>query len=152
MWSGREGQTLAFGIFPELVQLVNRTPIDLSVQFDGQSTVLKPGVNTVPKVVVPYAKNQNPIMGSQDPNNPNVSGCRYLVGVVGTKDLCTPLTKDEWETHMARPLRMDEKALFGELLENDPKLRVIKRGQKKFNAYEAREVVHTDFGEGARDE
>lgn len=117
------------GIFHEQVVLFNRAPVNLTVTFDGQAKTLVPGENMVPGVVVPYAKNQNPIMGTQDPHNPHISGCRYLVGVVGTKDNCTPLTQEEWEEHTQRPSRENEQAWFEEKYGNDPKARLIVRGK-----------------------
>lgn len=119
------------GIFHEMVEVVNRAPVPLTVRFDGQDTVLKPGKNMLPKLVVPYAKNQNPIMGSQDPENPHISGARFLIGVVGTRDNCEPLTKEEWEEHLNRPCRMDEQALFEERYGNDPKARLVTHGKGK---------------------
>ena len=117
------------GIFLEHVELFNRTPIDLTVQFDGQCKTLKPGPNTVPGIVVEYAKNQNPIMGTQDPYNPHISGCKYLVGVVGSKDNCTPLTKAQWEEHLSRPCREDEQVWFADRYGSDPKARLVVMGK-----------------------
>jgi len=94
------------GIFYEMVEVFNRAPVALTVRFDGQDTTLKPGKNSIPKVAVSYAKNQQPIMGSADANNPNISGARYLLGIVGI-DECTPLTKEEWEAHLGMPCRID---------------------------------------------
>ena len=99
------------GIFQEMVIVVNRTPVPLNVRFDGQDTVLPPGESALPKVAVGYAKNQNPIMGSADPNNPSLSGARYLLGVKDTHDDCKKLTKDEWDAHCDAACRMDWKAL-----------------------------------------
>ena len=117
------------GIFLEHVQLFNRAPIDLEVTFDGQRKKLTPGPNMVPGIVVEYAKNQNPIMGTQDPYNPHISGCRYLVGVVGTKDNCTPLTKMEWEAHLSRPCREDEQQWFMDRYGTDPKAKMVVLGK-----------------------
>ena len=122
------------GIFYEQVELVNRTPVNLSVRFDGQEKTLKPGTNMVPAVVVPYAKNQNPIMGSQNPNDPTIHGARYLVGVATEGDPVEPLTKEEWETHLNRPCRMDEQALFQERYGNDPKARLVRHGKGRRTA------------------
>ena len=117
------------GIFLEQVTLVNRAPIDLTVQFDGQCKTLTPGDNVVPQIVIPFAKNQNPIMGTQDPYNPHISGCRYLVGVKGTKDPCEPLTQQEWEEHLNRPCREDELIRFADKYGNDPKAKLVRHGQ-----------------------
>jgi len=98
------------GTFQEQVILVNRAPIDLNVCFDGQNKTLTPGDNIVPGVTVQYAKNQNHIMGSRNPYDPNIDGGRYLVGVKGTKDDCTPLSPEEWAHHLDQPCadNMDE--------------------------------------------
>ena len=125
------------GIFFEQVELFNRAPIDLTVQFDGQCKTLIPGSNAVPRIVVDYAKNQNPIMGTQDPNNPHISGCRYLVGIVG-KDDCTPLTKKEWENHLQRPCREDEQQWFEDRYGNDPKAKLVVRGKGRKTAASSR--------------
>lgn len=120
------------GIFFEQVCLINRAPIDLTVTFDGQAKTLKPGENMVPAVVVDFAKNQNPIMGSADPNNPHISGGRYLVGV---KDSPEPgeetemLTEEEWLAHLGRPQRMDEQEAFQEKYGGDPKARLVTQGK-----------------------
>lgn len=117
-----------FGVFVEQVVLVNRAPVSIDVTFDGASKTLVPGENLVPAVVVPYAKNQNPIMGSQDPYNPQIEGCRYLVGVKG-KDDCTPLTKAEWEDHCQRPCREDEQRWFEDKYGTDSKAKLVTRGK-----------------------
>lgn len=117
------------GIFLEHVKLINRAPVELTVMFDGQTTTLQPGENMVPKIVVPYAKNQNPIMGSADPYNPHISGGRYLVGVAGTKDNVTPLTKEEWEDHLQRPCREDERIWFADKYGGDPKAKLVTHGK-----------------------
>ena len=100
------------GVFHELVTVVNLAPVPLSVTFDGQQSTIPVGESMVPKVVVPYAKNQNPVMGSQDPYNPNISGAKYLLSVKGTKDRQKPLTKDEWEEHCANPSRLNMAQYF----------------------------------------
>jgi len=137
-------------VFHELVTLVNRAPVPLTIRFDGQESTIQPGDNQVPKIVIPYAKNQNPIMGSADAANPTLSGARYLVGVKGTKDNCTPLTKVEWETHTGRPSRMDTSFITNTL--NPKKERMIVGGKNKSThatAFDAREQMTNEFG--ARD-
>lgn len=134
------------GIFHEQVCLINRTPVNLTVTFDGQEKTLKPGENMVPAIVVDYAKNQNPIMGSQDPNNPNVSGGRYLVGVkdaVPVEDV-EPLTLEEWEAHLQRPCRMNELEAFQERYGGDPKAKIVVQGKGRRSTATSR----TDAGSG----
>lgn len=118
------------GIFYERVKIRNLAPVELQVQFDGQRKRIPLGVSELEEVCLPYAMNQNPIRGTQDPNNPHVSGCKYLVVQVGSEYDREPLTKDEWEEHLARPMRMDEKALFAEKYAGDPKARMVVSGVK----------------------
>ena len=120
------------GIFLDQVELVNRTPIDIKVTFDGQAKTLKPGRNTVPAIVVGYAKNQNPIMGSIDPYNPSITGGQYLVGVVGSRDPIDPLTEDEWQAHLESPCREDHRIQFQDKYGSDPKARqiILNKGKK----------------------
>ena len=81
------------GVFRDSVTLVNRTNRVLSCRYDGEDIALMPGDNPgFPQVAVPYAKKQNPLMGSKHPNDPR----RYisLIGVKGTKDDCTPIPEE----------------------------------------------------------
>lgn len=129
------------GIFHEMCVLVNRAPVNLTVMFDGQCKTLTPGKNYVPKCVVMFAKNQNPIMGSASPHDPTLAGCRYLVGVAEEGDDVEPLTPEEWEEHLNRPSREDEQESFREKYGNDPKARLVtlNKGRKSTarSAYEA---------------
>lgn len=121
------------GIFYKPATIVNRAPIKLTVRFDGQDLDI-PAFSTaqIPQVAVSFAKNQNPIMGSQDPNNPHISGARYLIGEVGvdSEEDCRALTPEEWEEHCKRPCRVDEQAMFDERYGGDPKAKLIVGGKK----------------------
>lgn len=119
------------GIFYEMTELINRAPVDITVTFDGQCKTLKPGKNVVPKAVIQHAKNQNPIMGSGDPNNPHISGAQYLVGCPEDLDNCEPLTEEEWATHLGKPSRIDEQAAFQERYGGDPKAKLVIHGKGK---------------------
>ena len=135
------------GVFHELVTLVNRAPVSLTVRFDGQDTTIYPGENQIPKIAITCAKNQNPIMGSADADNPSMRGARYLIGVKDTEDDCTPLTKEEWQEHLGKPSRMNVDDLIVSKL--DPKKeRLVVRGRKAPSAFEVRERVSTEFGSG----
>ena len=118
------------GVFYEHAEVINRAPVELTVTFDGQCKTLQPGKNMIPRVTIPYAQNQNPIMGTQDPNNPSIYGGRYLVGIPG-QDLpkdCEPLTAAEWAAHLGEPQRIDSKAAFEERYGSDPKARLVVHG------------------------
>lgn len=135
------------GIFYEHVKVVNRAPVKLTVRYDGQEIDLPPGEGSIPQRVIRHALNQNPVMGSQDPNNPHMSGARYLIGIVdpevaGRYDLaandCTPLTEVEWEAHLGRPCRVDVEAMFEEKYANDPKAKLVKAGKGRVPAAKSR--------------
>ncbi len=121
------------GIFYEQCQAFNRTPEPVNIIFDGQEITLPPLVVTlVPKVAITCAMNQNPIMGSVDPNDPSISGGKYLIGIVGNDEFpCTPLTKEEWETHLGKPCRTDELVSFQEAYGHDPKARLVVNNKGK---------------------
>lgn len=118
------------GIFQKYIKVFNRAPVDLYVIFDGQRETIEPGAGELPDITVGFAKNQNPIMGSADPNNPHLSGARYLIVEAEDEGFGTPLTKDEWEQHLGRPCRFDEEAAFEEKYSNDPKAKLVTRGSK----------------------
>jgi hypothetical protein len=129
------------GIFQTHVKIFNRAPVALNVMFDGQQKGLPAGESELPDLTVPYAQNQNPIMGSQDPNNPTWSGARYLIVTADDEFFGKPLTKEEWEAHKGRPCRFDEEAAFAEKYGDDPKAKLVVRGKKGSatagNRYEA---------------
>jgi hypothetical protein len=135
------------GIFFEQVTLINRAPIDLTVMFDGQCKTLTPGENIVPRVVVEFAKNQNPIMGSANPNDPSISGGRYLVGVKGALDEeVEPLTPEEWEAHLGRPCRINEEEAFQERYGGDPKARLVVHGKGRKTTANSRNEAGAGYG------
>lgn len=116
-------------VFQKLVPVFNRAPINVSVRFDGQEKTLPPGHNEIPDITVMFAKNQNPVMGSADVNNPHVSGGRYLVVEAGEDGYGVPMTDSEWNVHLNKPSRFDEDAAFAEKYGNDPKARLVLRGK-----------------------
>jgi hypothetical protein len=106
-------------IMGETVNLVNRTSKPLTVRYDGRKETIAPGENPgFPKEAVLYAKRQNPLMGSEDPENPTMSGTQYLVGVkvkAGERqtDDISPLEQSDaierFDKKLLRPLRKGEK-------------------------------------------
>lgn len=106
------------GIFHQQSKVFNRAPVALRVRFDGQETDIPPGESYIPTATVPFAKNQNPIMGKSDPYNPHISGGKYLIAEIGydSPEECQPLSKKEWEEHLGRPCRIDETILFENIL------------------------------------
>jgi hypothetical protein len=55
-----------------IIQIVNRTPIDLEYTYDGRRHVLKPGVNYVTDDHIRFAIEQNVIPGTADPLQPSI--------------------------------------------------------------------------------
>lgn len=121
------------GIFHDQVIVINRAPVPLTVTFDGQSTEIPVGESPLPKQVIAFAKNQNPIRGSADMDNPNISGARYLISVKGKKgDPQTPLTEEEWQDHLTQVSRFDMQTYYADRLA--PKEHVIIRGKGNVQA------------------
>lgn len=128
-------------VFPEIVTLINRAPIVLTVRFDGEEKTLYPGENQVPRIVVPYAKSQNPIMGSEEFTDP--TGYKYLVALKGSKkDPQEMLTEEEWNDHLAAPQRLNRQQIIDD--RGDTKSREVVRGKKKQSPFEARFPVSVD--------
>lgn len=124
------------GVFYEQVPCLNRTPANLTVTFDGQCKTLPANsVTHIPKVAIQFAKNQNPVMGSQDPNNPHITGARYLVADLSAEDVPdnehTPLTEDEWLAHLGEPQRINSQEAFEEKYGGDPKAKLVRQGKKR---------------------
>jgi hypothetical protein len=126
------------GVFYTMVDLFNRAPENLTVQFDGQCKTLTPGHNIVPSIVVQHAKNQNPIMGTGNPSDPTIAGCQYLVGVAEQGDDVEPLTPAEWNEHLGRPSRTDEQEAFREEYGSDPKARLVIMGKGRKSTAKSR--------------
>ncbi len=70
------------GIFFEQVEYINRDCIQRQITFDGQRVYLEPNYdeagnflpdvhNFGPKICIPYALNQNVVMGSEEPEDPS---------------------------------------------------------------------------------
>lgn len=91
----------------EIAQLFNRTKKDLSVMYDGRRFILKPGLNAVPAEIVPHAKRQCRIMGTEDPTNP--LDFETLVGVPDVDD-CSPTEQSKKVEALDRKLMADPKS------------------------------------------
>ena len=129
------------GIFFEQIEIVNRTSRALNVRFDGQDITIPPnytaegtrieGVHTmVPKQVMPFALNQNVVMGSEELEDP--SDFRSLVGFIDRKDR----KPKSW--HDISFVPVDDQGLdsmtrvpISAVTEDDPEVRqVLVRGRK----------------------
>ena len=121
------------GTFGNSVCLVNRTSRSLNVRYDGEDITLHPGENPgFPAVAVPYAKKQNPLMGSKHPINPN----KYisLVGVKDTKDDITSIPDSVLERADKKFEVIDRSGEF----HNSPMRQNVRLLNRGFDAYEAR--------------
>ena len=72
----------------EVVTLVNRSSKTLSGTWDGRHYDLKPGQHSFPEVQALKFKEQNPIMGSEDPYTLQKE---YLMGIVEHNDDISPV-------------------------------------------------------------
>lgn len=128
------------GTFRDSVTLVNRTPRILFCRYDGEDISIQPGENPgFPRVAAPYAKKQNPLMGSRHPINPT----RFisLVGVKGTKDDVNPIPASVLAHADTQLESIDRNGDFsGEPMS---KVKLLKR--TGFDPYEAMTHLPTDF-------
>jgi len=133
------------GIFFKRTKIFNRAPVELSVFFDGQREPIPSGFYELPDQTIYMAKNQNPIMGTGEADNPHVSGTQYLICEEADPGFGVALSEAEWDEHLQRPSRVNEEAAFAEKYQNDPRAKLVVRGKgKKSTAasrYEANAVV-----------
>lgn len=125
------------GVFHDQTKIFNRAPWPLNVRFDGQEISIPTGESFLPTICLLHAMNQNPMMGTQDVDNPNVGGCEYLIGLPekARKYPCDPLTDEEIQSQRNNPSRWDYLPLMeGKLGKHD---HVETRGRKMPSAYEA---------------
>lgn len=128
------------GTFRDAVTLVNRTPGDLNVRFDGEDIRLKPGENPgFPRVAIPYAKKQNPLMGSKHPVNPTLYIC--LVGVKDTKDDCSPISAETLNVAAGKLEVIDRSGEF----HGEPQRAVKLLKRTGYTAYEAAVELPGDY-------
>ena len=133
-------QTGGWGIFQETTTLFNRGREAVSVRFDGSEKTLYPGNNTsIPLLAVPYARKQNPIMGSEEFLNPGASGYQSLIIDLRnpkTKHLAVPMTDEEWAAHKGSPTRLNVADM-----EEEKGVKLIVKGKRMTMAtsFEARE-------------
>jgi hypothetical protein len=134
------------GIFHAHIPVFNRCPWPLSIRFDGQDMVLAPGLNQIPEQVLPNALNQHPLMGSQDADNPHVSGAEYLIGIVGkeAKYPCDPLTAEEIKAQTNNPSRWDFMPMFDGQLGKRDKVEVRKKAKGSVHAVKEPALVGLD--------
>ncbi len=152
------------GIFFEQVEYINRDCIQRCITFDGQRVYLQPNYdeegnflkdvhNFAPKLCIPYAFNQNVVMGSEDTHDPSAFDS-YVVPLIykvkklkkgeaapkkAEKELrydisFLPSSKNESKTRVPLDQYLD-----------DPSLKVLD-GRGKFRAAEARIADHRITG------
>jgi len=120
------------GVYKDSVTLINRTNRDLNVRYDGEDMTIHPGENPgFPLIAVPYAKRQNPLMGSKHPINP--SKFIALVGVKGSKDNVTPIPQEVLDRADGKLEVVDRSGEF----HNSPMRQNVKLLHKEFDPYEA---------------
>lgn len=132
--------------YNDTVTLVNRTigggvhERELNARYDGEDLVLVPGENPgIPRVVVPYALKQNPLMGSANPVNAGEYQCLVGVkpdvkrGIKGTN--CDPIPAEILAAADAKMEIWDRNGdIWGETMRKVQPLRT----KKTYNASDAR--------------
>lgn len=117
------------GIFQTMVKVRNLAPEPRNVRFDGQELSIPVGESLLPAICVKHAMEQNPIMGTADPDNPSIWGGTFLIVPIDSQWDREPLTEEEWLTHLGRPCRMNEVEFFEGIL--GPKERIAIKGKGK---------------------
>lgn len=135
------------GIFFEQIEYINRDCIQRTITYDGQRVYLKPNynekgelikgvVNMAPKICIPYALNQNVVMGTEDPTDP--SGFESYV-VPKVKKRKKGQETGEWRfdiSFLPSNKNIAKTRVDLETYLDDPSLRVLD-GRGKFKASEA---------------
>lgn len=134
------------GIFHEQIEVVNRTSKPLNVRYDGQDMEIEPNydeagqrlegvVNFIPKVAMSYARAQNPVMGSEDYEDPSAFDC--LLGFVpkrGEKLHPSYLVTDFFDVAAdaeAKGTDALSRVPLSEMLADDPQVKnVVVRGRR----------------------
>lgn len=74
------------------VTLVNRSSKTLEGKWDGRPYEIKPGENAFPELIALKLKEQNPILGTEDPR----TGAKdYLCGIKELNDPITPVEQSD---------------------------------------------------------
>jgi hypothetical protein len=92
----------------KLFTLVNRTSKTLYGTWDGQHYDLAPGKHAFEEVMCRKFKDQNPIMGTEDPYNLQM---QYLIGIEEDGDDCSPIEQSKAVTR--QPLDKDQQIVPG---------------------------------------
>lgn len=74
-----------------MVTLVNRSSKPLIGTWDGKHTVIAPGKHEFPDYKAQKFKDQNPVMGSEDPRTGHIE---YLMGIVEEGDPIDPIEQN----------------------------------------------------------
>lgn len=137
------------GIFFEQVEFINRDTIPRTITFDGQRVYLQPNYdeegnfledvhNFAPKLCIPYAFNQNVVMGSEDTHDPSDFDSYVVPKIFKTKR--KPGAKPELRYDISFKPSSKNAATTRVPLDaylDDPSLKVLE-GRGKFKAGEAR--------------
>lgn len=72
----------------DYVTLINRSSKTLRGVWDGRHYDIAPGKHSFPEIMAMKFRDQNPIMGSEDPRTLQ---CDYLMGIEELSDDCSPI-------------------------------------------------------------
>lgn len=76
----------------QFVTLINRSSKTLQGTWDGKHFELTPGKHSFPEIQAQKFKDQNPVMGSEDPRTLQK---QYLIGIEEHGDDCSPIEQTE---------------------------------------------------------
>lgn len=97
-----------------IVQVFNRAPWPLVVMKDGRQYHLPVGFSHVTADIVPFARNQNPILGTEDPNDLSYQSLVSVVNPIPEQQdhLRHPLDPIDAETIAAMPKERIDRSLL----------------------------------------
>lgn len=83
----------------QYVTLTNRTSKTLRGVWDGRHYDIVPGKHSFPEIMAIKFRDQNPIMGSEDPRTLQ---CDYLIGIEELSDDCSPIEQTDAKQRIDR--------------------------------------------------
>lgn len=97
------------------VTVVNRSSKILKGTWDGRHYDIAPGSHMFPETMAMKFRDQNPIMGSEDPYTLQK---QYLIGIIEMKDDCTPIEQSDkveiWDRSKMSPQKQNVQVVHGE--------------------------------------
>lgn len=97
------------------VTLVNRSSKTLHGTWDGRHYDIAPGTHMFPETMAMKFREQNPLMGSEDPYTLQK---KYLIGIVEMQDDCSPIEQSDkveiWDRSKMAAHKQNVEVVHGE--------------------------------------